>query len=266
MTAYLDGLYLNSPHVSQYDGSIYANQNCTPTSFSNGLNAITGGRWHPSGADIRKLVARREETNPALPGWSLDDGKLAMSRMSPPIPFQVRSGQGWAGVVKAWESGLYVVMQGDSDRFTFGCSAAFDGDHCIGVSPIDDEAHTRHWINDPICPVGRLESDKTLRAYAEKLWTGIHFGVFLTPVPKEPLRTLWGPDVSAAIRAVDPTGKWTATAFTKAGHEYPGPSLGFGSVIEMADLRALAKRIKYKLPPTGVGPGFVTWIVEWVKR
>jgi|SRR6516162_2722511 len=44
--------------------------------------------------------------------------------------------------------------------------------------------------------------------------------------------TLWGSDVPAAIQALDPTGKKTASLFAKY-------HLSFGSVINMSDLKAL---------------------------
>ena len=129
----LSGWYLN-PHVTQYDGSAQANENCTTASGANGANAATGGKVARSGAQIRALVSRAEETNPNESGWSLPDLILAMKRLG--VPFANRSGFGWAEVQKAHAAGLYLVLQGDSDRFgNSTCSGAFDGDHAIGVHP-----------------------------------------------------------------------------------------------------------------------------------
>ena len=53
----------------------------------------------PTPDEVLGKVKRTEETNPATPGWSLADLDLAMSRMG--VPFEIRSGQDWAGVRKA---------------------------------------------------------------------------------------------------------------------------------------------------------------------
>lgn len=180
----IDGYYVD-PHRSQFDGSAYAGENCTPTSVANGANAATGGRVNKSGAQVRALVARSEETDPATPGWSIPDADLAASRLG--VPFENRTGEGWAGVERAWAAGLYVVIQGDSDQFSNAtCSGAFNGAHCIGGHPGHRAVNgvTQHWIDDPICPGGRWESDYVIRRYAEKLAANIRFGVFTHAVPK----------------------------------------------------------------------------------
>ena len=171
------------PHASQFDGSALARQNCTPTTGANGANAATGGLVARTGGEIRSLVARRDEQFPNTPGWSLDDLDLAMGRLG--VPFEVQSGSGWAAVISALDGGLYVALQGDSDRFGNGtCSGAFDGDHCIGVHPTRGPNGTR-WINDPICPSGRWERESLLEAYARKLHPAVRFGVFLALVPDQ---------------------------------------------------------------------------------
>jgi hypothetical protein len=155
---------------------------CTPTSGANGANASK--RAGLSGDEVLALVKPSEETSPT-PGWSLDDLQLAMDRAG--VPFSVRSGKGWAGVVAAHDAGLYVAIQGDSDRFgSATCSGKFDGDHCIGGHPASQVVGgvVYWWIDDPICPAGRWERASVIRAYAEKFSANIKFGVFTTPVPK----------------------------------------------------------------------------------
>jgi len=177
-----DAFYAGT-HRSQYDGSTYANQNCTPASGANGARAATGGRLDRSGGQIRALVKLSEETNPATPGWSLGDLELAMTRLG--VPFERRSGA-WATVVAAHDAGLFVVLQGDSDRFVDGtCSGRFDGDHAVGLHPGTYADGT--WpLADPICLARRPERPAVLRAYGEKLWGAtLRFGVFTSPVPKE---------------------------------------------------------------------------------
>lgn len=169
-------------HRTQFDGSALAGENCTPTSGANGARESSDGKYDHSGGYIRALVARSEETNPATPGWSLADLDLAMRRAG--IPFTVRSGSGWAAVRAARLKGLGIALQGDSDQFTEGCSAAFNGDHCIYIHP---ETSSRdgviYWlIGDPICQDWRWEKESVLRHYAEKFSASIRFGTFDTPV------------------------------------------------------------------------------------
>lgn len=176
-------LYVN-PHRSQYDVGCSARtrrSGCTWTSGANGADASTGGVHSATPDQVLAEVRPAEETNPLSPGWSLRDLGLAMERMG--VPFDVRSGSGWAGVRAAHDAGLYVVLQGDSDRFgNATCSGRFDGDHAIGVHP--DELVGDWRIDDPICPSARYEAEATLRAYAAKLSPTILFGVFLLPVPR----------------------------------------------------------------------------------
>lgn len=191
-------------HRTQYDGSQYANANCGPTSAANGARCSTGGRIDKGGGDIRKLVARTEELNPANPGWALADIDLAMSRLG--VPFHIETG-GWAKVATTLAGGRFIVLNGDSDQFANNtCSGAFDGDHAVGVHPNID-AQGRWLLGDPICHDWRWEDPVVLRRYAEKLAGGttIRFGVFDTPVPVEELmiakvtRTPW-PGGNATFR------------------------------------------------------------------
>lgn len=177
------GLYLNS-HRSQYGAdrtAITRSSGCTWTSAANGADAATGGLVALSPDEVHALVANHEETNPVTPGWSLSDVDLAMARLK--VPFEIRSGRGWAAVEAALEADCGVILQGDSDRFSDAtCSGAFDGDHAIFVHP-DRDAAGRQRIADPICLAARYESRMILRLYSEKLSPGVLFGVFTTRVP-----------------------------------------------------------------------------------
>lgn len=179
----LDGFYLNR-HRTQYDG-IYADQTfgCTWTAVANGADAASGGAIDRSPSQVHALIARADESDPSTPGWSIVDADKAAARLG--LGFENRTGQGWAGVSSALAAGLYVVIQGDSDRFGDAtCSGAFNGDHCVGIHPATRYSGSQHWIDDGICPTGRWESNSILRAYAEKLSTSVRFGVFTRPVPK----------------------------------------------------------------------------------
>ena len=171
-------------HQSQYQvgSSIRTRrQGCTWTSLANGLDAQSGGLLIRTPDQVLAMVRPTEESNPNTPGWSLSDAALAMSRMH--VPFEVRSGRGWDAVREARQAGLYVVLQGDSDRFSdASCSGVFDGDHCIGVHPDNDE-EGRWRKDDPVCPEADYTGQSFIRMYAEKLAPRVLFGVFTTPVP-----------------------------------------------------------------------------------
>jgi len=171
-------------HRSQYDPDCSTRtrrQGCVWTSLSNGIDAQSGGRRLMSPDSVLALIRPTEETNPATPGWSLGDAALAMQRAH--IPFEVRSGRGWDAVLEARSAGLYVVLQGDSDVFSDAtCSGVFDGNHCIGMHP-DTDSEDRSRIDDPVCPNARYTGRSILRMYAQKLSSGILFGVFTNPVP-----------------------------------------------------------------------------------
>lgn len=180
-------LYLPD-HRCQYDYSSFTAQNgCTWTSGATGADAATGGKVDLTPDQVKGKVKRTEETNPSSPGWSMRDLALAMARLG--VPFQDRTGGVWADVVAALDrDGLFVVLQGDSDRFgDHTCSGAFNGDHAIGVHPAKQGLLQR--IDDPICKAARYETRAVLRAYAEKLarsigeYPRLRFGVFTTPVP-----------------------------------------------------------------------------------
>jgi hypothetical protein len=145
------------------------------------VDAATGGRKDPSPDKVLSLVKKSEEVNPATQGWALGDVDLAMSRMG--VGFAIRSGQGWSALKAARKAGLYIILQGDSDRFPDGCSGRFDGDHAIGIPPDRVNANGEWAIDDPICASTTYELESVIRAYAEKFYQLISFGVFTTPVP-----------------------------------------------------------------------------------
>jgi hypothetical protein len=154
---------------------------CTWISGADGADAATGGRRDVTPDHVLGLVLPREETSPLTPGWSLRDLDLAMQRLG--VPFDDMTGAGWASVLRYLDAGHYVILQGDSEAFTTGCSGAFDGDHAIGLHPDREAATGRQRTDDPICRTSRYESRTTLRTYATLLHGGVRFGAFTTPVP-----------------------------------------------------------------------------------
>jgi hypothetical protein len=67
--------------------------------------------------------------------------------------------------------------------------------------------------------------------------------------------TLWGSDVKAAIRAVDPAGRNVGIAIRRAGHSY-------GTVINIGDLEAALKLAGHKYGDV-VDPSDVSWLLAW---
>lgn len=182
--ASLNGYYLNK-HITQFDGSRYAGENCTPTSGANGVAASTGGKIVRSGAYIRSLVPRWAETDPSNPGWSLTDLDRAMRYIG--VGFDIKSGQGWSTAMNLLGGGHYLVIQGESWVFSNNtCSGAFNGRHAIGVHPATRVISLRrqHWIDDPICKTGRWEYDSVIRKYATSISTAILFGAYTNKVPR----------------------------------------------------------------------------------
>lgn len=212
-------LYTNR-HQSQYQAGTTARthaQGCTWTTGANGADASTGGAIRRTPDQVLAKVPRADETDPRTPGWSLVDLGHAMASLG--VAFRVESGSGWAGVVAAHHAGLYIALQGDSDRFgNATCSGKFDGDHCIGIHP---QAGTRWRIDDPICKDARYESPAVLRAYAEKFWPTVRFGVFTHPVPlllpdisEEPLLAFSIPQSPSIAEAVRDTKLYTRSDLT----------------------------------------------------
>lgn len=178
-------LYLNA-HSSQYapDASTITHRaGCTWTSVANGVDASTGGRLRPTPDQVHAMVPNAEETSPTTPGWSIPDAVKAARRLG--VELVDRSGDGWGAALLQLEAGHYLLLQGDSDVFTGGCSGEFDGPHAIGIHPRhkDEDGERWWWINDPICQTGRWERESVLRAYAEKLSAGIRFASFTLLVP-----------------------------------------------------------------------------------
>lgn len=242
--------YLNR-HVTQYDGSTFANANCCPASLANGADAVTGARIQRSGGEVRALVKRTEESNPVNPGWSLRDADLAMARLG--VPFTDRTGKGWLALVNARAAGLYVVVAGDSEVFgSQTCSGAFDGDHCIGVHPLT--SGTRWRIDDPICRAARWEQSSVIRQYASRFSAGIAFGTFDTHVPL----TVWGPEIGRDIQTVDPLGLRVRSAVRETGH--PG-----GAIVNLGDLTAALDRIGHGYGSV-VNPADVRVLLDWAAK
>ena len=164
------GVYYLNPHRDQFDGSWLESENCVPTSLANGANASSGGGTNLTGASVRALLPRSQETDPQTPGWSIPDADHAMAKLR--VGFADRSGTGWPGVVSSWAANEYVIIQGDSDQFSNAtCSGKFNGPHCVGGHPASRMVGglRQRWVDDPICKTGRWEYEYILHRYASKI-------------------------------------------------------------------------------------------------
>jgi hypothetical protein len=178
--------YYVGTHQSQYGSgcSSYTRRyGCTWTTVVNLIINVTKGRKHPSPDYVHSLVARREETTPRTPGWSIPDAVKASARYArrsgrDEVRLIERTGigfagvHGWNGIKLALSRGRYVMLSGDSDRFGNNtCSGAFNGNHMIGINPRTriHNGRRQHLINDPICRQWRWEYDAIIYSYGHKL-------------------------------------------------------------------------------------------------
>lgn len=155
---------------TQYDDGPLETENCTPASLAMALSQVSEGRINMSGTQVRALIKKNEEVDPKSAGWALADIDLAMNRLpTKGFATSVRASKKstWARLVELRSEGRGIVLQGDSSKFdNTTCSGAFNGPHCVYVSPIDDD--DGDWrLGDPVCSKWRWETAKVLRAYAE---------------------------------------------------------------------------------------------------
>ncbi len=258
MTASLGGRYLNA-HRSQYDlgnPPRTRHEGCVPAAVANGADASSGGAIDKSVAAVHNLIPQSQETDPKKPGWSLTDADRACVKLG--IPFEIRTGRGWSAVVAALDSGLYVILQGDSDQFPNGtCSGDFDGDHAVGLHPAARLVGglRQRWMDDGICPTGRWESEYILHRYARKLLPEIRFGVFTRPVP----RVSSGATVLATARK----GRYTTYAVVNgrarvAGHLTTGGFRAEARIVRAVQVDGTGKTTLLELT-TGSHAGSILW-------
>ena len=202
--------YYTGVHRTQFDGSIYAAENCNPTSIANGARASSGGKIDKSGGQVRAIVKRSEETNPATAGWSLEDAKLACDRMG--VAYTIHRGT-WSDIIAFSNAGHFVHVQGDSDQFPNGtCSGTFNGDHSVGLHP--NVYNGLRLLADPICKTTRYESETVLRNYAQKYANNttngvIRCGVFSAIVPNTGTPDVIPQEVSS-LKIINTKGEdWT---------------------------------------------------------
>jgi hypothetical protein len=110
-------------------------------------------------------------------------------------------------------------------------------------------------VIDPIAYDGGLLGPPT--------YTGGTTTTYIRPVPvtgttSTSTVSLWGSDVSAAVRAVDPPGTKVASAIRKTGWNY-------GTLINVGDLAAALKRAGHNYGSV-VDPSDVQWLLAWAAK
>lgn len=201
-------------HRTQYDGGIFANQNCVATSLATAADQMTHGRIDKTGSQVRALVKVSEETNPTTPGWSLTDVRLAAQRLGIEL---TPANSTWTVLVALRGQGRGILLNGDSDVFTNGCSGAFDGDHMMYLPPLD-HSDGRWRKDDPICPTWAWEDPAVIRAYAGKFaGTGRASYAYTAPVVPNPPETSTEPSM---IEQIPPGVKVGTLVVNGPGHSY----------------------------------------------
>lgn len=152
---------------------------CTMESAAMALDYQTGGvvsKWGGelvpycglSAAQIKGQAPRAD--GKLHVGTNLENAKLAWAHFGETL--EIRTGQGWAGVVAALNEGRGVILQGDYDQMgAYSCQSSFLGDHAIFI------AGSFAAVGDPLCKGFRPVPEATLRAYATKLAPTVYFAV-----------------------------------------------------------------------------------------
>lgn len=196
-------------HQSQFDGGPFDDENCTPASLADLIRAMSQGQDDRTGSEVRSLVRPDEETNPTTPGWSLNDADLAASRAG--VALTVQNGATWSTLLTRRNEGRFLLVQGMSSVFTSGCSANFDGGHCVALPPLD-HSDGRWRLGDPICQDWRWELESKLEQYAAAFaGAGRANFAYSDRVPPGLPDTSGGDD---AVTIVTPIGSRTGHVYT----------------------------------------------------
>jgi hypothetical protein len=146
----------SSPHS---EGS-----NCTMAAAAMALDHHTGGGIRRKPGEMRHAQSDDDggtDLNDAAEAWARNGASLS-----------IRSGSGWPKVVDALEEGRGVILQGTGGLA--GCGD-YTGGHAIYVAP---EASGSRWLKgDPECSGWEWQEASSLRAFAERLASGVNFAV-----------------------------------------------------------------------------------------
>ena len=142
--------------------------NCLMASGAMALDYHTRGRLQVWGGDLRHRQMDLEG------GTDLRDLRTAWGSYGETL--DIRTGQGWAGVLAALTEGRGVLLCGDSGELDGSCAEIQDVEHGIFVHP-DRDAAGRYRYGDPWCalPGWKWATPAALKLYATPL--GMQFAV-----------------------------------------------------------------------------------------
>lgn len=239
---------------------------CTAHSAAVVIRASTCGAKAPSGRTIR-LQSSEPVPDPRSPGLNLDQVDAVAAKYG--VYLDTRIGYQsvtWAEYERRRKAGQPVILQvlyaavADS-RYDAG--RGFRGNHAI--------AETTHATYDPLADgraagVFRWNGTVYTRSVIQTAAARLDIGGGAHPRPgtvwaafgPDVVPAIWGSDVAADIRAVDPNGYRVGAAIRETGTLY-------GSLINMGDLEAALHRAKidYK---TAVNPIDVQALLTWAAR
>jgi len=237
-------------------------KNCTCLSFGMGLEKSTGGKLRLTGCMVRNEILPRDisggttiEQNAFVAGLhnvqvDVHTGPRVASPRLVGLSLQAGRGVSLAGN----QSGIggrnvnHQVWLNESSGGVSGIPASVyvydpdsNGPAWWSWSKVFSFARSLH-------PYGEADS-RTLKSMGV---TGVYCGLF-----PDTEGSIWGKDVTAANRAVDPEGRIVGAAVRKAGHNY-------GTLVDTADLKAALTKAGHNYGAV-VGPGDVQWLINWAK-
>jgi hypothetical protein len=250
--------------------------NCTPASFCMAIERSTLGRIRLTACSVR------DKTGDVSGGTTLDQNAYVSQQLYG-IPTDVHNGNNVA--LPAWtarqvQAGRPLVVQGNAGALVGTVHRSTQGrvNHAVYVNEVRGGtlgSPAEALVYDPAAD-GRVAGWGTA-ARGPQWWPWVlvlKFAAELQPWGDDDPRKLgagklyvavfpdtdgaiWGRDVSAANRAVDPDGRIAGAAVRKAGHNY-------GTLVDTSDLKAALTKVGHNYGSV-VDPSDVQWLINWAK-
>ena len=266
------------------DGRELSWTNCTPASFAMAINRSTRGRIRLTACSVR------DKTGDVSGGTTLDQNAYVSQQLYG-LPTDVHNGnnvatphwlaiQNQAGRGEVWQGNAGALV-GTKYRSTRGRV-----NHAIFVNEmVGGTLGAPQWVlvYDPAADGRRAAWGTAAKSPQWWPWSLLlKFAAELQPASSSGGTTtshsddwklgpgrvytavfpdtegaIWGKDVKASIRALDPDGRVVGNAVNKAGHNY-------GALIDTSDLAAALKRVGHNYGSV-VDPADVQWLLNWAK-
>lgn len=169
--------HMNQFHALNADGTVgatwgplwgrnYNGLNCAYTVGAMLARFATRNRWRPEPNDLRKLANDHE--GGAMPR----DVRRALERsgkVDPSLVWMPRAGLTWAKLQAHRANGAFIWLATDYEAIpdAKSCQPTFDGDHAIGLPPIEDR-DGKAFYDDPLCDRRKLIDPEVIRLAARK--------------------------------------------------------------------------------------------------